>query len=58
MFEQGFTERHGEMRGMMVDACPPEDMYPLIWVFSQKCVPPLICTVHRRRHVDLSTATP
>ena len=34
--EQGFSERYGEMRGMITDVNPPSEMYPLIWVFSNK----------------------
>jgi hypothetical protein len=38
VFEQGFKERFGEMRGMVVDPQPPAGMHPLIWVFSSRCV--------------------
>jgi hypothetical protein len=38
MFEQGLPERVGELRGMVIDSNPPDDLYPLIWVFSSRCV--------------------
>jgi hypothetical protein len=37
VFEQGFKERFGEMRGMVTDAGPPGSPYPLIWLFSNRC---------------------
>lgn len=37
VFEQGFKERFGEMRGMVTDAGPPGTQYPLIWLFSNRC---------------------
>ena len=38
VFEQGVKERFGEMRGMVTDAGPPGTQYPLIWLFSNRCV--------------------
>lgn len=36
VFEQGFKERFGEMRGMVTDGYAPGSVYPLIWLFSNR----------------------
>lgn len=36
VFEQGFKERFGEMRGMVTDPCSPGNTMPVVWLFSNR----------------------
>lgn len=36
VFEQGFKERFGEMRGMVTDGCIPGSVVPFVWLFSSR----------------------
>jgi hypothetical protein len=38
VFEQGFKERFGEMRGMVTDPCSPGSTMPVVWLFSNRHV--------------------